>query len=388
MGKGSSSPPPPPDPAKTAQAQAAASKEAIQESSKLNAIDIYGPGGSTTYQRRPDGTPYAQTVNLNPAGEDIFNTQQFIARDLSGQAYGMVDWLPGEQFNLGGVNYDPNSYGDLSLYDQGQARAIYDRSLQFLEPQFEQDRALLHNRLVQQGFQPGNEAYETAMGNYGSRIDQARLAAAQDAEIGGRGAAQQRIQAEQGLRGQTINERLMERQQPFNELSAYLQGSPVFQQPQATGVQPLSMQAPDVMGATYNSYQGALNSWNAQQQQNAGMWGNIAGLGAAAIPAIMSDENQKEDIRPLGKGESVLDRLRDMEMSSWQYRPDSPAYDGGQPHIGPMAQDVRGAFGIGNGTSIPAGVPTNGQYPDAFGLTLAAVKELDRKLEQRTRRAA
>jgi hypothetical protein len=391
MGKGSSSPPPQPDPAKTAEAQGQANKEAIQESSKLNAIDIYGPGGSTTYGRRPDGTPYSQTVNLNPTQQDIFDTQGLISKGLSGQAYGMMDWLPTESFNTGGVNYDPNAYGDLNMYDQSMAKAVYDRSLQFLEPTFEQESSRLHDQLVQQGFQPGNEAYETAVANQRRGVDQTRLAAANDAEIAGRSAAQQRIQTEQGLRSGTINEMLTERQQPFNEISAYLQGSPVFQQPQATGVQPLNMQAPDVMGATYNSYQGALNAWNAQNQNSASMWSNLAGLGGSALggwasSGFASDEDQKEGFRDLGNGYPVLDMLQDLDMPEWSYRSDSPAYDGGRRHVGPMAQDLEAMFGIGDGRSVPAGVRTGGEYPDAFGLTLAAVKELDRKIDRRAAR--
>lgn len=386
MGKkgGGGSAPAAPDPYKTADAQAQANKEAIQESSKLNAVDIYGPGGNVTYQRRPDGTPYAQTVTLDPTQQDIFDTQGLISKGLSGQAYGMMGWLPTESFGYGGINYDPNSYGDLDTFDDEAAKAVYDRRLQFLEPQFEQSEARLHDQLVQQGFQPGNEAYETAMGNYRSGVDQARLAAANEAETAGRSAALQRIQTEQGLRSGAVNERLTERQQPFNEIAAYLQGTPVFQQPQATGTQPLNMAAPDIMGAIYNSYQGNLNAWNAQNQSSGSMWSNLAGLGGSALggwasSGFASDEDEKEI---MGDGEGgVLDALDDLDMSVWRYRNGSPYDDGGMVHIGPMAQDLKGVFGIGNGRMVPAGVPTGGKYPDAFGLTLAAVKELDRKIE-------
>lgn len=386
--KGGGSAPAAPDPYKTADAQAAANKEAIQESSKLNAVDIYGPGGTVTYARRPDGTPYAQTVTLDPTQQDIFDTQGQISKGLSGQAYGMMDWLPGESFGYGGINYDPNSYGDMNLYDDQAAKAVYDRRLQFMEPQFEQSEGRLHDQLVQQGFQPGNEGYETAMQNFRSGVDQTRLAAANEAETAGRSAALQRIQTEQGLRSGAVNERLTERQQPFNEIAAYLQGSPVFQQPQATGVQPLNMAAPDVMGAIYNSYQGNLNAWNAQNQSSGGMWSNLAGLGGSALggwasSGFASDEDEKDVLGEMDGG--VLDALEDMDLSMWRYRDDSRFNDGGEVHVGPMAQDLKGAFGIGDGHMVPAGVQTGGKYPDAFGLTLAAVKELDRKIERMKR---
>jgi hypothetical protein len=68
----------------------------------------------------------------------------------------------------------------------------------------------------------------------------------------------------------------------------------------------------------------------------------------------------------------VLDALSKMPVSTWSYRAD-PA---GVRHMGPMAQDFKAAFGLGD---------TDRAYHsiDAHGVTIAAIQALyDISLEQ------
>ena len=111
MGKKSApSPPKPPDPVKTVRAQSEANKEALTESMRLNAIDIYGPAGYTTYGRRADGTPHSQYTKLSPEQQYLYDRQMQVGANLGDLALGRTNQIPTNQFTLGGLPYDPNSY--------------------------------------------------------------------------------------------------------------------------------------------------------------------------------------------------------------------------------------------------------------------------------------
>jgi hypothetical protein len=100
--------------------------------------------------------------------------------------------------------------------------------------------------------------------------------------------------------------------------------------------------------------------------------GNVtisAGLYVGGI-YYSSDRHLKEDLQPV-HGPSVLDRLSDLNISSWVFK-DKPDVR----HIGPMAQDFHQAFSVGaDSRHISAG--------DMAGVTLAAVKELNDKIRAR-----
>jgi hypothetical protein len=110
MGKSSGSAPAAPDPKVTIAAQSEANKEAVVESSRRNAVDIYGPGGSTTYRRNADGTPFAQVTELSDTGQYTYGQQQRVGMNLADTAVSRAQGLNGTQFSLAGVKYDPNSY--------------------------------------------------------------------------------------------------------------------------------------------------------------------------------------------------------------------------------------------------------------------------------------
>jgi hypothetical protein len=108
--KGGGSPPKAPDPVRTIEAQKAADKQALKYSAFLNAVDIFGPTGSTTYQKRPDGTPKAQITTLSPEQQQLYNRQMQIGNRLADLAFGQTNNIPTDQFSLGGLPYDPTSY--------------------------------------------------------------------------------------------------------------------------------------------------------------------------------------------------------------------------------------------------------------------------------------
>jgi hypothetical protein len=85
-----------------------------------------------------------------------------------------------------------------------------------------------------------------------------------------------------------------------------------------------------------------------------------------------SDRNAKQgfqDIDPL----AMLERVASLPIQSWSYK-DNPDVR----HIGPVAQDFKAAFGVGEDEKRITTV-------DADGVALAAIQGLNRKLENEVR---
>jgi hypothetical protein len=81
-----------------------------------------------------------------------------------------------------------------------------------------------------------------------------------------------------------------------------------------------------------------------------------------------SDRNAKENFTPVDTA-SVLERVASMPITEWNYKDDP-----GTRHVGPMAQDFREAFPVGEDDKHIAMV-------DADGVALAAIQGLNRKVE-------
>ncbi|HLA63728.1 MAG TPA: tail fiber domain-containing protein [Rhodothermales bacterium] len=80
--------------------------------------------------------------------------------------------------------------------------------------------------------------------------------------------------------------------------------------------------------------------------------------------ASVSDRNLKDNFRAVD-GEDVLRRLRGVPVSTWNYE----TQDAGIRHMGPMAQDFRAAFALGEDSTTINTV-------DIDGVTLAGVQAL------------
>ncbi len=86
-------------------------------------------------------------------------------------------------------------------------------------------------------------------------------------------------------RQQALQERMLMRQTPLNEIIAMMSGSqtkmPQFVNTPQTGIDPA-----DLQGATYASYQGQLQQAQAEAQQNAAMLQGLTSLGGSALGAF------------------------------------------------------------------------------------------------------
>jgi hypothetical protein len=279
VGKKSPSPPPPPDPVATANAQAAANKETAIAQARLNATNQITPFGTLTYRDLgvdQTGVPqYQVEQKLAPQQQAIFDQQQQLAFGLSqlGNQYASrIGDATRNPFSLEGL---PNAPTADDASRQRIEQALFDR----LNPQMDRQRAAMETTLKNQGITLGSEAWRSAMDDMGRQENDLRLAT-----VGQGGAEQSRLFGlETTARQNALNERLMERNQPINEVAALLGTSPGVAQPQFTNVNSPQLQPTDVIGPTYSSYQGQLANHQAQMgQQNAAM-GGLFGLGSAAL---------------------------------------------------------------------------------------------------------
>jgi hypothetical protein len=85
----------------------------------------------------------------------------------------------------------------------------------------------------------------------------------------------------------------------------------------------------------------------------------------------LSDRNSKENFQPVDAGE-VLAKVAALPMSSWNYK----TQDASVRHIGPMAQDFKASFQVGE---TDTGICT----VDEEGVALAAIQGLNQKLSEK-----
>jgi hypothetical protein len=84
----------------------------------------------------------------------------------------------------------------------------------------------------------------------------------------------------------------------------------------------------------------------------------------------LSDRNAKRGFEPVLPDE-VLAGVMSLPITTWRYRDEAA----GVSHIGPMAQDFKANFGLGEDERYIATV-------DADGVALAAIQALHRRMEQ------
>lgn len=327
MGKSS---PKPPDPYATAAAQSQANKEAVRESAKVNAVDQFGPWGSTTYQRNPDGTPASQTVSLTPQGDRILDGQMGIAEQLTGKAGEMIGQIPTGPMDISGLPGRQNSIGgDFGAQTKAAQDAVFGKAQALMQPGFQQDRQRLEQSLSDRGIPLDSAAGRAELDRMDRGQSEAMNRSAMDAVMAGSSEHSRLFgldAASAGFQNQARNDSLTEammlRNQPFNEAAALLQGSPSMGMPQFQGQPAYNVAAPDIAGLINQNY-----AWQSQQSNanRTGMMNGLFGLGSAFL---MSDRRLKRDIRPIGAG------WHGLPLYLFRY------VWGGAHHVGVMAQDA------------------------------------------------
>jgi hypothetical protein len=107
-----------------------------------------------------------------------------------------------------------------------------------------------------------------------------------------------------------------------------------------------------------------------------GYAGYFAGKVAATSYLTVSDRNAKTDLTPID-GAAVLERVSALPITEWSFKEDRSAR-----HMGPMAQDFHAAFGLDGQDD------THISLSDAAGVSLAAIQELNKRLQEKDAQVA
>lgn len=126
-----------------------------------------------------------------------------------------------------------------------------------------------------------------------------------------------------------------------------------------------AMQGYSQQGNLLNTqYQQQMQSYNAQQNQTAGLY-----TAAGTVTGMLSDKDAKTEKKKPGR--SLLKAVENMPVEEWRYKKGQG--DEGR-HVGTYAQDFQRETGKGDGRSIP--------IVDAIGTTMGAIQELSAKVDK------
>ena len=363
MGKGSPSPPPAPDPAATAAAQGAANREAVEASAQFNQHSIQSPYGAMWWTGAPGSPQRTQNIRLHPAEQARLNDQRYVARGLGETGRALVNQIDQTPLSLGGLP----TVGASEAGRQAAEDAIYRTHARYLDPRFNQAQERLDTQMANQGITRGSEAWQRAQDDLARERGLAYGQARDQAIVGGNERYRTDYQLSEADRTRALNERLMLRQNPMNELSVLLQGMPAFGPPPSASGGQYAVQPADIMGATMMNYQGQLNNYNQQLASRNAMMSGLFGLGGTLGAAMISSAALKH-VGPPVDSQAILDRVCQLPVHHWAYRGQEAA------HIGPMAEAWHEQIGTGDGRSIPV--------VDAFGALLCAVQALAARVRE------
>ncbi len=284
-----------------ASAQSAANIDAIRESARINSLNQYGPEGSTTYQKDSRGLPVSQTVTLNPQNQAFHDLSGRLRNQLGGKAEELAGYLPNTPFEGLG-----EGAGDRV------ANALYQRKLGMIQPELDRAQNNTNVMLSERGIPMGSEIWRGEQDRLGRQKADTLAGLSQDAVLAG-GNEENR----------QLSNALTLRNQPFNEVSAFMQGSPAMNQPGFQNTPAYNMQAPNIAGLMQDQYKNQQGQYNSQMQ-------GLFGLGQAALqfgmPAMMglSDRRMKTDIKKVG----TLDNGVPVYTFRYSSAPRGPTYMG------------------------------------------------------------
>jgi hypothetical protein len=280
MGKSSPRPPQIINPGASAATQATFNVEAAQQQRALNMMNQETPQGSIRFEPTGEetlGIPgYKAVQELSPTQQSLYDLG-----NVAAQRYGEIGTSQLENvaekfetpFSVAGLGPPP-------AVNEATRTASRDAIIARLQPQMDRDRGILETSLINRGFAPESVGYDTQLDQANRARNDMYLAA--DARAGAEMAQQYGLEA--NVRDRAINEELMQRNIPLNELAALMGGAA----PQAPSFVPTpqgAIAAPDFMGAEFGAANQAQNRYNQQMAMNREHLGGLYGLGAAGAQA-------------------------------------------------------------------------------------------------------
>lgn len=260
--------PPPPDPVATAQAQAGMNIGTGVSQQLLNMTNQNTPDGSLSYDQTGSTSytdPFGKTYNiprftatqtLSPSGQQLHDINQqadinlaTLGRDQTGRLSGLLD----RPVDLN------NDATESRLMELGTKR---------LNPQFARDEEAMRTRLINSGIRQGSDAWNTEMDDFNQRKNDALNSLL----LSGR--------------AQAVQERLTERNQPLNEITALMSGSQVSQPNFVNGPQ-TSVGGVDYAGLVRDKYNAQVAQQQMKNANQQALMGGLFGLAGTATKAAM-----------------------------------------------------------------------------------------------------
>lgn len=315
----SKSSPPTPDYTQAAQAQGQSSQNVTEQQTVANRPDMTTPFGSETWKETPTYDPttkqtyenWTGNVSLTPAEQQALTAQQGVQAGQSklaqsllpeeyaqeGQGYSNVGPMaatPGATTTAGTI---PNP----QQFDQQASDAAMNEFNTYNQPLMQQAQSQLDTQLRNQGLDPTDQAYKTAMSNLMNSQNMQTSQAEQQAVLTGAQIGGQQAQTALAGQGQEFGQELgaaqyqdtaaqqqlaqdmQEQGFTLNQIQGILSGQQVGM-PSMPGFSSAgAAQGNQALSAAENQGQAELNSFNAQQQQTASAEQGVGELGLAAM---------------------------------------------------------------------------------------------------------
>jgi hypothetical protein len=300
--------PTPPNPQQTSAAQTGTSVGTAIANANLGNVNQVTPNGSLTYSQ--SGT-YKFTDPYTGQSYDI--PRYTATTTLSPQQQALYDLNNKTQQNLAQIGVDQSQkIGGLLNTPFNVNTAIEDKIDKLgsarLDPQFTRDEDALRTRLVNQGIQPGSQAWNAEM----TQFQQGKNDAYNQLYLSGN--------------NQAFTQSLAERNQPINEITALMSGSQVSN-PNFVNTNEPTIPTTDNAGLINQNFQQQQQNYQTQLAQQNALLGGLFGLGAAGVYKY-SDRRLKTKIKKIGKTSDG------MNLYSYRYKGSD------EPQIGLMAQEV------------------------------------------------
>jgi len=331
MGK-KSAPPPPPDYTKLAEQTAASAAEAAAkqtQANRPNQVDVYG--NTSTWSQDPTTGAWTQTQKMGAQGQQVLDQQNAMRNATATQAADAmanpIDFSTAHQigdYDTGALqNVDAEGLrakaGLFGMDPVGNSKAIQDATYGLLAPQRQMATNSEIQRLKSQGLTEDSPAFQRAMLRQGQADTDAQLksllagqqeygnafarASGQNAQNFGQQSDAEKFAmalrgqqfGEQGSqlelnstkRNQDIQEMLMKREVPLNELQQLVgmqsQGDPRF----GSFMGASSGGGTDYTGAAQDAYAAATGATNAKNQARANTTSGIASLAGTAAMVFL-----------------------------------------------------------------------------------------------------
>lgn len=257
------SPPPAPDPVATAQAQSQYNQNTATTQQLLNQTNQVTPYGNLTYNQ-------TGTNKFTGADGREYSVPQFTATTtFSPEQQKLYDLNNKTQQTLGKIGVDQSAKVANILntpFDLNSAinNSQSDIQRKLLDPTWDARQNQLEQKLATQGIQQGSEAYTNALRDFGMQRDNSYNSALL------------------ASRAQASQEALSNRNQPLNEISALMSGSQVSQ-PNFVGTPQTQVAPTDYSGIVNNNYQGQMQAYNSQLQNQGALYGALGSMAGTAL---------------------------------------------------------------------------------------------------------